>query len=69
MEKLIELDDQLIAVREIGIKELWTLYRKIAGSYKASADAWEDMVKLGKLAQALLDVDSARSNFMKGGVE
>ena len=58
------VDENLHAEREIMIKEMWELIDRIKNvAYNHTHDQLKDASRIGKLADAALAIDCARSNF------
>lgn len=45
--------------------QIWELHKRIAGPYETTSYALQDMVKLGEMAQALLELRKVESTLSK----
>lgn len=45
--------------------KIWELQRRISGEYKSSLEALQDMVKLGQMAQGLIDLRNVEATVRK----
>lgn len=60
-----EVLSSMLQIADVLSHQIWAHHKRIAGEYKSSYDALKDMIKLGEMAQALIDLRHAESNISK----